>query len=283
MEQPVPHLTARKFAMEGLRRLPRSPCFGLYLIEHGAGTVDVDGASHAFKAPALLCLSPYQRTAFSGTKSTSGWVLHFHARFFCIEAHHHAVGCNGVLFNDVYEVPLVRLTREVTAEIGGLMRSIATELQQDDVAHLELLVSTLKIVLIKAARLKLRQEGPAGLIATKRPDTLRQLRELLELHYQTEHRPSEYARLLGMSSKNLAQLVRVHLHKTMAELVRDRVMKHAKWQLLHTAKSVKEIAAELGYDDEFYFSRLFKRAVGRAPVAFREYETKLRAGSSLSM
>ena len=38
-----------------------------------------------------------------------------------------------------------------------------------------------------------------------------------------------------------------------------------------------------GFDDELYFSRLFKRATGFSPTFFREYETAIRGGSNLSM
>ena len=36
-----------------------------------------------------------------------------------------------------------------------------------------------------------------------------------------------------------------------------------------TTLSVKEIADELGYDDAFYFSRLFKSVTSRAPTEYR--------------
>jgi AraC-like DNA-binding protein len=39
----------------------------------------------------------------------------------------------------------------------------------------------------------------------------------------------------------------------------------------------------LGFSDELYFSRLFKKATGHSPTFFREFETEVRAGSNLSM
>jgi AraC-like DNA-binding protein len=36
-----------------------------------------------------------------------------------------------------------------------------------------------------------------------------------------------------------------------------------------TTRAVKEVAAELGYEDEAYFSRLFKKSVGVSP---RDYQ-----------
>jgi AraC-like DNA-binding protein len=46
-------------------------------------------------------------------------------------------------------------------------------------------------------------------------------------------------------------------------------MKEGGRLLATTSMSVKEIAAELGYDDPFYFSRLFKSVQGMAPSEYR--------------
>jgi len=40
---------------------------------------------------------------------------------------------------------------------------------------------------------------------------------------------------------------------------------HARHLLERTNLSVSEVAAEVGFDDPFYFSRRFKRAFGKAP------------------
>ena len=58
--------------------------------------------------------------------------------------------------------------------------------------------------------------------------------------------------------------------KTPSKLIRERLTLEAK-RLLHlTYKSIKEIAHELGFNDEFYFSRYFKKEVGVSPKVFRE-------------
>ena len=46
-------------------------------------------------------------------------------------------------------------------------------------------------------------------------------------------------------------------------------MQRACQQLATTNLSIKEIAAELGYEDPFYFSRLFKSVHGVAPSDYR--------------
>jgi AraC-like DNA-binding protein len=47
-------------------------------------------------------------------------------------------------------------------------------------------------------------------------------------------------------------------------------MNRARQLLETTALNIKEIAGELGYDDPFYFSRLFKSVNGVAPTDYRK-------------
>ncbi|WP_028553040.1 helix-turn-helix domain-containing protein [Paenibacillus sp. UNC451MF] len=53
------------------------------------------------------------------------------------------------------------------------------------------------------------------------------------------------------------------------EYVHRLKMAEAKNILLNTDQSLKEIASALGYQDVFYFSRLFKKIVGVSPKLFR--------------
>ena len=51
---------------------------------------------------------------------------------------------------------------------------------------------------------------------------------------------------------------------------RGRLITEAKRELYLTAKPVKQIAFELGYKDEFYFSRFFKNITGQNISAYKK-------------
>ena len=53
-------------------------------------------------------------------------------------------------------------------------------------------------------------------------------------------------------------------------------MRHACGLLETSSMSVKEIAALLGYDDAFYFSRQFKSVIGIAPTGYRLLRTSMK-------
>lgn len=277
-------LTVSDFALEaGETASDRTNYFTLHWIRQGEGDFCADSARHPFAAPALLCFTPYQGTRLEARTAVLGTTLRFHANFLCIETYHDEVGCNGVLFNDVYGIPVVSLDARSGAEVGELVGRIRDELRDCGLAHSEALLSYLKILLIRASRLKIEQQGEVACAGAKLPPGLSELRDLIETHYTRLHAPSDYARLLHVGPKTLGPAVKTHLRKTLTELIRERVLKHAKWELLHTTKPVKQIAREVGYSDELYFSRLFKRATGCSPAFFREYETAIRGGRNLSM
>lgn len=278
---------ARRVRLEGASvDPPRTNYFTLYRIESGEGTFWADAGEHVYRPDALLCFTPYQRIRFAPRAAGEATRIQFHANFLCVETFHAETGCGGVLFNDPYGEPLVALDDQAKADADELIARILRERAQNAMARDEVVLASIKVLLIVASRVKAaavegRTTGSGG--DAHRHPMLGRLRDLIEENYRTPLGPSDYARLLDVSPKTLGRLTREHLGKTLTDLIRDRVLIHAKWQLLHTLRPVKEIAAEVGFQDELYFSRVFKKATGVSPTFFREFETEIRGGSNLSM
>ncbi|WP_038163346.1 AraC family transcriptional regulator [Verrucomicrobium sp. BvORR106] len=250
------------------------------------GTYHAGEATHALSGAALVFFQPYQifHLERSRTRHPDGTVLQFHANFLCIETHHDEIGCNGVLFNEVYGSPHVPVDGDLVEGITNLVTQMRYELDHGGLAHTELLVSYLKVLLIKATRRKLELGTVTEEASLSRsPEVVDRFVELVERHYQKLHAPADYATMLHLTPKALGRAVKRALGRTPTQIVKERLIKHAQWQLLHTLRPVKEIAAEVGLEDEFYFSRLFKQAIGLSPVKYREFETTIRGGRNLSM
>jgi AraC family transcriptional regulator, transcriptional activator of pobA len=177
---------------------------------------------------------------------------------------------------------MARLAPDNERALDAIVEQMQAELGFGALATSEILVSYLKIFLIKATRLKISQDACATEnLAPRIPPILDRLKALIEQHYRSKHRPADYAKMVGMNPRALGKLSRTYFHKTLTDLIRERILKHAKWQLLHTLRPVKEVAYEVGFDDEFYFSRLFKCSTGCSPQFYREYETEIRGGKNL--
>lgn len=252
--------------------LQRNNYFSLIWVKEGKGTLKADFAAYDFNANTLFAFSPYQPYMIATDESLKGVAVYFHSEFFCIYKHHKEVSCNGVLYNNIYNPPFVAVDEPSAATFEMLCDQIRTEMQNPDLAQYELLVSYLKIFLITAARLKTQQQPQAAAVLSdnKEPFILQKLKDAIEENFKRKHSPSDYAELLYITPKALGKITKSYFNKTLSSLINERIIIEAKRELYLTNKTVKEIAYELGYDDEYYFSRFFKVNADVSPQMYRE-------------
>ena len=77
------------------------------------------------------------------------------------------------------------------------------------------------------------------------------------------------AKVAGVSSFYLSKLFKEECGETFVNYISDRRLEKAKSLLSGTDFSVKEISAQVGYNDQNYFSKLFKGKFGLSPTEFR--------------
>jgi AraC-like DNA-binding protein len=107
-------------------------------------------------------------------------------------------------------------------------------------------------------------------ISGKRPATVTlQFKSLLAQHLKTVKSPAQYASMLHISLPYLNEAVKSVTGFPVGYWIQYAITLEAKRLLFYTEKSIKEIAFELGYNDNAYFTRLFTKASGMSPVQFR--------------
>ena len=268
------HLAFKLFAFEDNNQfdhLQRHNYYSLIWVREGQGLAKVDCAEYAFGPNTLFAFAPYQPFLLSTAGTLRGVALHFHSDFYCIHRHPRETDCDAVLFNNVYHPPFQVLEADAAARLAELLGQLRAEAEQAPDGQYELLIAYLKIVLVTASRLK--AQAPVFLEPTadsQVPYLLHQLKKTIEAHYKVQHSASDYAGLLHLSAGALAKLVKAHFHKTLTELITERIIVEAKRELYLTSKPVKEIAYGLGYADEFYFSRVFKTYADVSPQLYRD-------------
>lgn len=237
--------------------------YSILLVTKGSGQL----FEYTFGENALLALGLYQSFQVKG--EVEGLLINFHPDFFCIYQHEEEVACNGVLFNNIYAPPLMQLQSSEMDFLLNIVQQIEQEMSRPALAQYEVVMAFLKIFLIQASRMKLeRQEGliPVG----NEPFILQSLKDAIEQYYRKEHSPGYYAGLLNITPKALNKLSKTHFNRTLGNLIAERIMTEAKRELYMTTKPVKRIAFELGFNDEFYFSRFFKNNAEVSPQVYRE-------------
>jgi AraC family transcriptional regulator, transcriptional activator of pobA len=80
----------------------------------------------------------------------------------------------------------------------------------------------------------------------------------------------DYASALGMSPTHLSRIARAATGEPASSLIDARVIREARRNLAYTTLGVATIAYALGFADPAHFSRVFSRATGLSPRAFRQ-------------
>ncbi|WP_293308344.1 helix-turn-helix domain-containing protein [Pedobacter sp. UBA5917] len=98
-----------------------------------------------------------------------------------------------------------------------------------------------------------------------------QFRILLRMHFINQKSPTGYAELLYVSPSYLNECIKAVSGKPLSYWIQQQMVLEAKRLLAYSKLTVKEIAYQLGYMDETYFMRLFKKSAGISPAAFRKH------------
>lgn len=83
----------------------------------------------------------------------------------------------------------------------------------------------------------------------------------------------------GISSYRLAHLVKEHTGKTIIQILNQTRIEHARRLLEQTDKNCTDIAYEVGYSDQSYFIRHFRRQSGITPARYRRTRRNLTGGA----
>ena len=100
-------------------------------------------------------------------------------------------------------------------------------------------------------------------------DKIHEVSELIVSDLQQTPSISELAREMGMNEKKLCYGFKEIFGNTIFGYLYDYKMNFAQQLLLHTDKSIGEIALQCGYEHLSHFSTAFKRKFGRSPQAVR--------------
>ena len=189
----------------------------------------LDFNTHQCKTHSLFFISPSQFYQFPENKLIEGIILYFNRDFYCVEIHDKEVSCDGILYNNIFNVAQLTLPSDEIIPFENILVEIEKEFANEDTGLEEMLRLLLKKLIIKSTRLYKKQNHlQPDNIAKDNLDFLRKYSALVEKEYFRKHSVSDYAEMLDFTPKNLHKKIKIISDKTPNELIKNRLLLEAK-------------------------------------------------------
>jgi AraC family transcriptional regulator, transcriptional activator of pobA len=247
----------------------------ILIVESGSGRHLIDGQQVLLGPGTVSVISKGQVHLLDQASDLYGWVVRFTDDFLPAGLISQSWNYQATLFNPLARSHTATMSAADLRDIRNLLLLLEAEYgervafqQESALRHLlSLLIISLERI-YQTARYRLPQAR----------DAYRRSQEflaLLEQSFARHHDVGYYAAALGLSPTRLSRMLARILGKTTKQLIDDRIVIEAKRYLSYTDQPLLAIARNLGYGDQFHFSKTFKRLTGLAPQAYREESQKM--------
>lgn len=239
----------------------RDDCHLFFFLEKGTVSIEIDFEEYSIESPSVIYMHPNQ--------------VHLILAFKDVTARSCAIMNENLnpeylrLLEGIAPAKPLALTKETFTLISeSVSLCIKFSERKHGMLHQSLLKDSCNALVGLVISQYLEQSKSVNKLSRFETIT-KAFNELLEPNYSTVKRPKVYAEKLNISTSYLNECVKKKTGHSVSYHIQQRVILEAKRLLYHSDKSVKEIAAELGFYDYPYFSRLFTKVVGMNALAFR--------------
>lgn len=102
------------------------------------------------------------------------------------------------------------------------------------------------------------------------PSTIRKIMDEIKEHYTENITLTGLAEKYSISVSYLSELLKEHLQLSFSEYISSKRIQKAKELLADDSLSIEQIAEQTGYNDYFYFTKVFKKNTGISPSKYRK-------------
>lgn len=248
----------------------------IFLVTRGQSTIHHSGEL-VLRAGDVHLIPPGDPHGSPRAGDAEGWVLAFHPEAFPHEDPSWG-SREGLRLGPLLRIrsgchPVLRPNAAQRKRLERWIRLMESELTGDERSRDEAVGALLRLVLIELERMSGPEAtpDPAGLGLARQALTFIETKALGPLSL------TEVARAVGRSATHVAGVVRKETGRTVGQWILEYRMAEARRRLKGTDERVDVIAERVGYADATHFIRLFRRAHGLTPAAWRRRATLLPA------
>jgi AraC family transcriptional activator of pobA len=169
--------------------------------------------------------------------------------------------------NNVY-----KLSEEGLSIIIQLLGIAVSELENVQQYQMDMVRSLLLSVMIHFER-SIVKDAIGNDVKNTNIILLNNFKKLINNYFTQYKLPKEYAAMLYITPNHLNALCQDMLNRSAGDMIRDRVLLEAKRQLINVDNNVANIAYGLGFTDNSYFTKFFKKYTGLTPEEFKKKQS----------
>lgn len=240
-------------------------------ITEGEGRHFVDFKEYRYRQGDVFFVAPGQIQQFEVMPGTEGVLLLFTPAFLKRDAADLSFLHQAHIFDITIANAMISPQDVAREELQFLVQAMLTEFNRPrDWFSENMLRKYLSLFLFYCERQKRLQDpghGTCGLSAE-----YYHFKQLVEQHFKNQRSVEFYANEMAVPTKRLTRITKALVGQTAKELIHNRVTLEIKRLLAHSNKSVKEIAAELEFDEPTNLVKYFKKQTGQSPLWFKKGE-----------
>lgn len=164
------------------------------------------------------------------------------------------------------------------APIEPLFEAIGREAEGNDRWQFTAGLALTFALFVQVARLSERARLAASRSRAVSAARIERFRALLDARCRSRPPVASYAEAMGITTGQLSRVCRAAFGLSAIQVIDARSIHEAKRLLGYSTMSVKQVALELGFRDEAYFSRFFRKNTGLRPTEYRAEAGKARSG-----
>lgn len=214
---------------------------------------------------AIYFIQPFQELPYELIRMKA-YHLMFQFEFLHLNTEHKEILFQQPFILSEFQFYKINLNKEQTTFLETIFRLIQRETRKPDVNAAKCIISFINIIFNYCARLlkpgsyhKQKQHYTSLLIVSR-------FRELIYRNAKKQRTVSFYANQLTLTPNYLNIVLKSVTGKNASTHIFDFLLNEAKYLLIHTKLSLKEVAVELGFNDQSYFTRFFRKQTGRNPL-----------------
>ncbi len=252
----------------------RSPSFTILLVTEGRAHVQVNLINYVLHPDEMLVIAPdsvrqFKNLSFDCSVSAVGF-----SRDFLMHAGIHQSNVDAIELLALQNEPFVKIAPQTTAFIDGLLHVLDAKRRETpaSIYSEEIIRHSFAALALQAAE-AFKNNQTVEVKHNRKEDLLIQFLKLLPQHFREERSVQYFAEHLFVTPKHLTQTVKDLTGRPAGAFIDDVVITEAKILLNNHNLSIGQVADELHFSDQFFFSKYFKKYAGVSPSQYRNGES----------